>query len=374
MTDTDGPLRVLVLSKRQYMSRDLLDDRYGRFRELPLALAKRGAQVRGVCLSYRRRAEGELVDEGLVPWRALNLARLARPGAGGYLSQVAEFAAELKPQVVWACSDALHASIGARVARRLGAKLVVDLYDNFESYAAARIPGVTSMLRRAVRGSAGVSCISAPLQRKVAEDYGFRGRSLVLGNAVPEGVFAPGDRGTARARFGLPSDAFIVGIAGALARGRGTHLLLEAFERLQSEWPDLHLALAGPVADELVIPDSPRIHRLGLLPAEAVPALLPAFDVSVVGNVDSAFGRYCFPQKLYESLACGVPVAVARIGAVADLLRDYPQCLYAHDRSEALVQVLRGLRERPFVPPLPIPTWTTLAAELDGFLRECAAA
>ena len=141
---------------------------------------------------------------------------------------------------------------------------------------------------------------------------------------------------------------------------------------MQAEWPDLHLVLAGPNDGSIAIPSSPRVHALGLLPAEAVPALLPAFDVSVVGNIDSAFGRYCFPQKLYESLACGVPVAVARIGAVAELLRDYPQLLYAPGRVDELVQVLRGLRAQPRVPPLPIPTWTSLSAELEAFLRACA--
>ena len=35
-------MRILVLSKRQYMNKDLIDDLYGRFRELPLALAGLG--------------------------------------------------------------------------------------------------------------------------------------------------------------------------------------------------------------------------------------------------------------------------------------------------------------------------------------------
>ena len=57
-----NPLRILVLSKRQYMSKDLIDDRYGRFRELPLAMAAQGAAVRGFCLSYRKRGPGEIED------------------------------------------------------------------------------------------------------------------------------------------------------------------------------------------------------------------------------------------------------------------------------------------------------------------------
>ena len=35
-------MKILVLTKRQYMGKDLLDDRFGRFRELPLEFALRG--------------------------------------------------------------------------------------------------------------------------------------------------------------------------------------------------------------------------------------------------------------------------------------------------------------------------------------------
>jgi len=34
------------------MSKDLIDDRFGRFREIPLALGQTGHKVQGLCLSY----------------------------------------------------------------------------------------------------------------------------------------------------------------------------------------------------------------------------------------------------------------------------------------------------------------------------------
>ena len=38
-------MKILVLSKRQYMGKDLLEDRFGRFWELPLELAQLGHDV-----------------------------------------------------------------------------------------------------------------------------------------------------------------------------------------------------------------------------------------------------------------------------------------------------------------------------------------
>jgi glycosyltransferase involved in cell wall biosynthesis len=365
------PARVLVLSKRQYMSKDLLDDRYGRFRELPLAMAGQGAVVQGLCLSYRRRPQLELddvQDQASVHWRSLNLPRLLPFGRDSYWRTLDRLGEEFRPELVWACSDVPHARLGVAAARRLRIPLALDLYDNFESYPLARLPGVNAALRAAVARADGVSCISTPLATLLREGYGYRGPIEVIGNAVPAGLFHPHERSAARARFGLPHDATLVGTAGAISRTRGIDCLFEAFAQLAARRPGLRLVLAGPVEKGLRLPSSERVHYLGQLPASEVPLLLSALDVSVVGNRDSAFGRYCFPQKLYESLACGVPVAVARVGAAAELLRDSPGNLYAPDDAASLARTIDSLCESPVLPALPVPTWATLAQRLLPFL------
>ena len=58
------------------MGKDLLDDRFGRFRELPLELARLGHEVQGISLSYRPRSVGAIVDsaasrDGQVLWHSL---------------------------------------------------------------------------------------------------------------------------------------------------------------------------------------------------------------------------------------------------------------------------------------------------------------
>ena len=48
-------MKILVLTKRQYMGKDLLNDRFGRFRELPLELARLGHVIMGLATSYRQK-------------------------------------------------------------------------------------------------------------------------------------------------------------------------------------------------------------------------------------------------------------------------------------------------------------------------------
>jgi glycosyltransferase involved in cell wall biosynthesis len=365
--------RVLVISKRQYMGRDLLDDRYGRFWELPEALQRLGHEVQGLCLSYRRRAEG-IVAAAPVAWRSANMRRLLPVSTSSYWQALRRIGERFRPEVIWACSDVPHALLGRLAARRLRTRLVIDLYDNFESYPLARIPGSNLLLRQAVRSADGVSCVSEPLAQLVRKDYGYSGPLAVIENAIPPGLFVRKERQSCRAALGLPADALLIGTAGALSAGRGTQYLLQAFQQLARKRADAHLVLAGALDRDFEIPqDDPRIHHLGLLAPTGVPVLISALDIAVVCNRDSLFGRYCFPQKLYEALACGVPVAVARVGAMATLLQRYPENLYEPDDVASLLSTLERLCDAPSFPALEIPTWPMLADRLSDLLqRACA--
>lgn len=367
-------MRILVLSKRQYMSRDLIDDRYGRFRELPLALASRGHEVAGICLSYRPRDEGRRDDVGgsaQVAWHALNLTRLLPWSSMSYGKTIDEIGSDFHPDLIWACSDALHAILGVRIAGKLGASLVIDLYDNFESYSATRIPGLTSAFRRALRCADGITCISHPLAQYVRETSSCTCPIEVVENAVPEGLFHPMDRANCRRELGLPPDALLIGTAGAISKSRGIETLFKAFEILSRERSEVHLVLAGACDEKIIFPKSSRVHYLGMLPPKKIPVFLSALNIAVICNRESAFGKYCFPQKFYESVACGVPVVAAGTGPMPELLKDSPEHLFEPENIAHLVAVLRRQVNSPVALPLEVPTWTTLGNRLEYFFRAC---
>jgi glycosyltransferase involved in cell wall biosynthesis len=351
------------------MGRDLIDDRYGRFRELPLALAASGAGVEGLCLSYQSRPEGLHTDrneQASVPWHCLNVRRLFPVGGRCYRREIERIGADFQPDVIWACSDVPHAVLGTMAASKLAARLVIDLYDNFESYPLSRLPGVNRALGNAIRKADAVTCVSAPLRDHVRDFYGFAGRVEVVENAIPSGMFNAKDKLRCRAELGLPPAATLIGTAGALSPTRGLDLLLQAFDRLSREREDVHLVLAGALDPSLRIPQSDRIRYLGLLPPEKVPTLLSGLDLSVVCNRDSAFGRFCFPQKLYESIACEVPVLVAQVGAMVELLEAHPDNVYEPDDVDSLLRGLRRLCDSPSVPRLDVPSWTSVSGKLQA--------
>lgn len=363
-------MRILVISKRQYTNLDLIDDRFGRLRELPLALAKAGHEVTGICLSYRSRDEGrrdDVTKDALVAWHTLNIKRLLPWGSMNYWRTIDAIGKDFCPDLIWACSDALHAILGVHVAKRLGASLVIDLYDNFESFPATQIPGATSMFRRALRRANGITCVSRPLSQYVRETSSCECPVKVIENAVPEGVFYPMDRANSRRELGLPQDGVFIGTAGAISKSRGIETLFKAFEVLAQEQSNLHLVLAGACDKGLNMPQHLRLHYLGILPTNMVPVFLSTLDISVICNRHSAFGKYCFPQKFYESVACGIPVVAAGTDSMLGFLKDAQGRLFEPENVDSLVNVLRRQIDNPLPLPLHVPTWTALGSQLEDF-------
>ncbi len=360
-----SPWRILVLTKRQYMNRDLLDHRFGRFWEIPLALAGRGHRTEGLCLSYRSRKYNTLGLPNL-NWSSVNTGPLLWPGIAQFLLQADRLAR--RSDVIWACSDSIYGILGVFLARRHHIPCVFDLYDNFEYYLLARQPLIKQLYRRAVRQATAVTCVSRPLARYLIATCGRTQSIHILENAVRGDLFKPMDKRACRNLFGFPQDALIVGTAGALEKSRGTEVLFSAFEQLKERKPRAHLALAGPRSRLLDMPQGPSIHDAGFLALHDVPAFLNTLDVAVICNKENEFGSYCFPQKAREIMACQIPWVAAGVGSMKELLADYPEWLYVPSDSSDLAQVLenrlqddRVLNHQPY-------TWEDAAASLEGVL------
>lgn len=178
------------------------------------------------------------------------------------------------------------------------------------------------------------------------------------------------DKKLCRAALKLPQNVRLVGTAGALHKNRSIHFLFEAFDRLKPKYPDLHLVLAGP--RNVPIPVHHSVYDLGIMPLKKVPLLLNALDVAMVSNRENDFGKYCFPQKIREIVACDVPVVAARVRSMAELFVDEPQWLYTSDDAVDLAQVLEHRLNNPITDYQGVFSWSEIAEDLkDIFLEIC---
>lgn len=258
-----------------------------------------------------------------------------RPLAGwvwetaNYARSVTGIAAEtallrrLRPDVVLTMHALRFSSLVA--ARRLGLPVVLEVNaavpDETRRYRPEvhLLPGLADEIeRRTLAAAAGVFVVSGVLR-----DY-FVGRGLssdriaVIPNGADPDRFHPAaaDR-ELRDRF--PGHV-LVGFAGSFARYHGIDLLEQAILRTPA-----HFVLAGDGAGarelRARLPGQTNVTFLGGVPHQRMPGILAAMDVLVAPYPAQDF-FYFSPIKLFEYMACGRAVLSARLGQIAEVIRD----------------------------------------------------
>lgn len=365
-------MKILFLSKRQYTGKDLIDDRYGRLFEIPKELAKLGHEVTGVCLSYRKRNEGQMygpdINDSEVNWYSWNLGKFVISGAVRYIWNIKKIIEESKPDLIFASSDAIHAIIGKTISKYFKRPLIVDLYDNYESFKLTKVPGIYQLFRSAVISADGVVCVSDSLLKYVRTNYSPKGEMVVVENGIPANLFKKLDKAECRKKFDLPIEGKIIGTAGALAKNRGIDLLFDAFKELSALDDNLYLVLAGPIGSGVVIPAIDNILYFGELDHRQIPEFLNCLDVAVVCNVKSPFGEFCYPQKIAEILACKIPAVVANTGDMKLLLAQDKEALYVPGYIDSLKGAIlrKQVSKSSLVEPC---TWSHLARILNDYFN-----
>lgn len=364
-------MRIAFLCKRRYMSKDVILDRYARLYEIPYQLARMGHDVLGLCMSYQNAAPGQWTHDaapGVLQWESYAAGRTFVPALAAYPARMLKRLRAFRPNVLVGASDIPHVVLTAWLARRLGVPYAIDLYDNFEGFGQARMPGLVPALRRAVCGAGLVLTTSEPLRQLVLNGYRAKGAVVSMPSCVDLQVFHPGSKAAARERLGLPAQASLVGTAGGLYRDKGVEPIYQAWPHLANKHPDLHLVLAGPYEPDLPPPQGERVHYLGQLSHAQVADLFCALNVGIISILDTPFGRYCFPQKAYEMLACGLHVAVADIGEMSSLFAANPQPLFKAGDAIGLVAAIDRQLRNPSTPDISVRDWKTLIGEVEPLL------
>lgn len=353
-------MRLLFVAKRRPQQRDLLDRPYGRFHYLPVELARRGHEVRVLLCSHQGLAPERRAFDG-VEWSSHDLRA---SGPSGLVRALEGEAHAFRPDWVVGCSDAWYGPLAKRVAGKSGARLAVDAYDNYEAYMPWNLP-LHWAWRRAVHASDAVTA-AGPQLAQLLDLQRQRRTSAAIVPMAADPMFVAHDRSDARAALGLPPGAPLVGYFGGWAGNRGTDVLLAAFRSIRERRPDACLVLTGkPPAHAMV---EPGVHPLGYLPDAQLPLALSALDVACAITADTAFGRYSYPAKLCEAMACGVPVVATATDPVRWMLGGDARFLApvgdAHGIAERVIALLQlGRVEYPA-----LPTWTDAAQRFEAVL------
>jgi len=146
----------------------------------------------------------------------------------------------------------------------------------------------------------------------------------VVPSGVPTRALREGaaSRAEARARLGLPADAYVVAGVGRFVPIMGFDLLVAALGELVAQVPNAHVVLIGDgvergalQAQAAALGVTARLHISGAV--TDVVGLLPAADVLAAPSRNEGMGRV-----LVEAMALGLPVVGTRVGGIGDVILD----------------------------------------------------
>lgn len=354
-------MRILFVAKRSPQQRDLVHRPYGRFHFLPVELGALGHEVHVALVSHSGTDPVHLRRDG-VEWSSRDLRRL---GFAATLRDLHATAAAHRPDWIIGCSDTWPGVLAGWIARKAGARLAIDAYDDYEAYMPWNWP-LHVAWRRAVDAADLVTAAGPQLAARL-QSFRTRGRPAEILPMAADPAFVPLDRDACRAALELPRSEPLVGYSGSWGRKRGTKVLLESLARVAARRPGVRLVVSGRPPG--AVRDAPGVIATGYLEDRQLPLLLNALDVACVITADTAFGRYSYPAKLCEAMACGVPVVATATAPVRWMLE-------GHEEALADVGDARSIAERILLaldagrmshrPPL---RWEQVAGRLDSMLR-----
>lgn len=347
-------MKILLLCKRYYTNKDLLQDRFGRLYHLPVELAQLGADVSVAAIDYRNPLSEEMAAEGVL-FRTAPATPSRLFSLPFHLNRSAQAA---KPDIVIASGDSHIGYIAMHLARRLRAHFVFDVYDYYPAFLGNRIPGMKTLFRLAVTAADRVLCASEALQQRMAL---LNPRTLLIENGVDRHLFVPADMWAVRASLGLAQDITLIGFFGSIAPSKGP-LLIEACRILFDQIPSLKLLLAGKVTGVDI--NKPWIIYRGELPQETVPALIAACDVVAVPLAKHPQNDLSGACKIAEYLACGKPVVATRVSSHEEIFKDAPGSLCEPNPDDIATAIRRQLTNPEIVSFPEHLSWTYIARTL----------
>lgn len=354
-------MRLLFLCKRRPQGRDLLLRPYGRFHHIPYLLSLQGIEVCVLLFSYHNDSNVKHT-RGNITWYSLNLSALGLLRARRHAMAIAS---RFRPDWIVGFSDTYYGILAEHLGRKMGARIAIDAYDNYESY----IPCLTPLhwlWRKAVRRADVVTAAGPQLASLLKRERPDRPVCVVPMAADP--CYLPKlDAKFCRRRLGLPLDAPLVGYCGAIYRNRGIHLLFDACDELRRMDGEVQLVLSGRKERGVRLPSYAK--WIGYLPDEDMPFLLNSMNVLAVINRPSAFGRFSYPAKLYEAMACSIPVVATATEPAAWILEGDQRFLARPGDPHDLALKLLALLPQGRITYGQVPDWAASASLFERALR-----
>lgn len=355
-------MNILFIGKRFNTNRDALLEKFGRNYQFPLHLA----ELHNVALwlvDYHTKTTIQSIDGSLriTSTPVKNLAVFKHYLLGAYKSTQTI-------DMVIASGDCYIALMAQRVAKKLKAKFVFDVYDKYDEFSGYVKPLGFDLFGYLLKKADMRLFASHALLHTLGQPK----HDAILSNGLDANHFRPIDKAEARRKLQLSADATYVGYFGSMEPDRGVQDLIAALQILREQGQSIELLLGGKAHDSLQL-DQPGIRYLGNVPFADVPYALAASDVLAIPHRRSAFLDAAAPNKVGEALVMQRPIVATRS---PNLTANFPQqaqelepYLAEPENPISLAKAIeKQLQNRYLISANSKLGWNEVAAEIETYL------
>ena len=236
--------------------------------------------------------------------------------------------------------DVVHANDGNTllpgrlIARRTGARLLYDSHELWRHRNVRNRPvgrHVEALIERWVVSRAdGVITVSPSIARWLQRTYRLREQPTLVRNIPAAGQQVTPDQGRLRQLAGLTAEDQVIAYGGRITTSRGIEETIAALGGLPAH---VHLVVLGygdagylatlqRQAEEAGVGD--RVHFVGKVAPHEVAGALADADLSVVFVRPTCLSyEYSLPNKLFEAIHAGLPVAAADLPDTREIVERY---------------------------------------------------
>ncbi|MBN1877737.1 MAG: glycosyltransferase family 4 protein [Anaerolineae bacterium] len=205
-----------------------------------------------------------------------------------------------------------------------------------------------------------IFCVSPSLRQVAIElDLCPENKTTTLGSGTINGIDARSKFNPAtlsgqtcekiRHDWGISATAYVIGFVGRIVRDKGVADLVNAWALLKTQFPDIHLIIAGEfeyqdpieIETENILHTDPHIHLLGNV--RQMPAVYAAIDVVVLPTYREGFGLV-----LAEASSMELPVVATAVPGCVDAVVDgITGTLVSPHNPEALASAITRYLDNP---------------------------
>lgn len=238
----------------------------------------------------------------------------------------------------------------AILSAKLGKKLVVIVWETLPHHPSSYIPPYCFGVRKVLRTTDLFIARSYKAKEYLVSIGADKEKIKVIYKGIDTSVFRPGERKKLNKKLRIL-------YVGQLVESKGVLNLLEAFDKLCSEYDNLELVLSGrSKGEQLERKIKDLSQRLPIVLSSKVdynlmPDLYRSSDIYCHLSQDWKYlgiingGNDWFPYAIIEAMATGLPVVATRVGAISEQLGNVGNIMVDQKDTESAYSGLKRMIE-----------------------------